>query len=239
MFQLTARGTSRIRFWLGLIVMLLGLGIVTSLLLPDTTLVLQRTAVGAALTFIGYLIFAPIAARPVGRVLECAYRVVRGVSGRMAARNAVRNPKRTANTSAALLVGVCVVTLFTIFAASIKTSIDVSVAGSFKGELVMSSQSFNGSGFSPQMFAEIAKVPGVQTQASLGTRHGVGQQQAAQCDGLRPKQLGQLLELPGTGEPVSSLTPRQLAVSRDTADQNGLNIDSKVVVALLTDRWRT
>jgi len=223
--------TSRIRFWLGLIVMLLGLGIVTSLLLPDTTLVLQRTAVGAALTFIGYLIFAPIAARPVGRVLGAPIGWFRGVSGRMAARNAVRNPKRTANTSAALLVGVCVVTLFTIFAASIKTSIDVSVAGSFKGELVMSSQSFNGSGFSPQMFAEIAKVPGVQTQASLARGTVLANNKQLNVTVSEPKQLGQLLELPGTGEPVSSLTPRQLAVSRDTADQNGLNIDSKVVVA--------
>jgi len=81
------------------------------------------------------------------------------------------------------------------------------------------------------MFAEIAKVPGVQTQASLARGTVLANNKQLNVTVSEPKQLGQLLELPGTGEPVSSLTPRQLAVSRDTADQNGLNIDSKVVVA--------
>ena len=222
---------SRVRRWLGLVVLVVGLAIIASLLLPDTTLVLQRTAVGAALVFVGYLIFAPIAARPVGAILGAPIGWLRGVSGRMAARNAVRNPKRTANTSAALLVGVCVVTLFTIFAASIKTSIDASVAGSFNGELVMSNQNFNGSGFSPQMFGEIAKVPGVETQASLARGTVLANNKQLNVTVSEPRQLGKLIDLPATGSPVASLTPRELAVSRDTADQNNFAINTKVVVA--------
>jgi putative ABC transport system permease protein len=71
----------------------------------------------------------------------------------------------------------------------------------------------------------------VQTQASLARGTVLANNKQLNVTVSEPKQLGQLLELPGTGEPVSSLTPRQLAVSRDTADQNGLSIDSKVVVA--------
>ncbi len=50
----------------------------------------------------------------------------------------MRNPRRTAGTAAALMVGVGVVTLFTIFAASLKASIDNSVSQSFTGDLVVS-----------------------------------------------------------------------------------------------------
>ncbi len=222
---------SRVRLWLGLIVLVTGLLILLTLLLSNDTFVLQRTAVGAAMVFVGYLIFAPIAARPAGRLLGAPIGWLRGVSGRMASRNAIRNPKRTANTSAALLVGVCVVTLFTIFAASIKTSIDASVAGSFKGELVMSNQSFNGSGFSPQMMAEIAKVPGVQTEASLARGTVLANNKQLNVTVSEPRQLGKLIDLPSTGEPVSSLTPRELAVSKDTADQNGFKLNDKIIVA--------
>lgn len=223
--------TSRTRMWLSLVVIALGLLILSSLLSANDTLILQRTAVGAALVFFGYLLFAPIAARPAGRILGAPIARLRGVSGQMAARNAVRNPKRTANTSAALLVGVCVVTLFTIFAASIKTSIDASVAGSFRGELVMSNQNFNGSGYAPAMFGEVAKVPGVENVASMARGTVLANNKQLNVTVSEPRQLGQLLELPSQGEAVSDLTPRELAVSQDTANQNSLGLGTKVVVA--------
>lgn len=222
---------SRVRTWLGLGVLLLGLLVVASLFVPNDTLILQRTAVGAGLIFIGYLIIAPILAKPAGRFLGAPIGRLRGVSGQMAARNAIRNPKRTANTSAALLVGVCVVTLFTIFAASIKTSIDASVAGSFRGELVMSNQNFNGSGYAPAMFGEIAKVPGVQNVASMARGTVLANNKQLNVTVSEPSQLGQLLELPSQGDPVSELTSRELAVSQAAADSNGLKLGTKVVVA--------
>ena len=76
---------------------------------------------------------------------------LRGVTGSLARRNAMRNPRRTAGTATALMVGVGVVTLFTVFAASIKASVDDTVAGSVDGELVISSGNFGGGGLSPQL----------------------------------------------------------------------------------------
>ena len=67
-------------------------------------------------------------------------------SASLAVRNAKRNPRRTAGTASALMVGVAVVTLFTVFAASLKASIDDATSRSFRGDLVIADDSFSGSG---------------------------------------------------------------------------------------------
>ena len=50
----------------------------------------------------------------------------------------MRNPRRTSGSAAALMVGVGVVTLFTVFAASLKASVDDRVTQSVTGDLVIS-----------------------------------------------------------------------------------------------------
>ena len=60
-------------------------------------------------------------ARPVAGVVGGPL-TFRGMSGTLARRNAMRNPRRTAGTASALMVGVAVVTLFTVVAASVKQS---------------------------------------------------------------------------------------------------------------------
>ena len=59
------------------------------------------------------------------------------MSGTLARRNAMRNPRRTASTASALMVGVAVVSLFTVVGASIKQSIDDTVDEQFAGDLVV------------------------------------------------------------------------------------------------------
>ena len=70
------------------------------------------------------VVLGPVVARPVEPGARRPAPRLRGVTGQLARENAMRNPRRTAGTAAALMVGVAVVTLFTVFAASIKASID-------------------------------------------------------------------------------------------------------------------
>ena len=80
------------------------------------------------------------------------------MTGRLARDNAMRNPRRTAATASALMVGVAVVTLFTVFAASVKAAIDDTVSKQFGGDLVIASQNFSAAGLSPQMTSDIASA---------------------------------------------------------------------------------
>src|SRR5207248_942375 len=66
-------------------------------------------AFGSVLTVVGAVILGPVAARPVVAVLGAPVAALRGVTGRLSRQNARRNPRRTAATASALMVGVSVV----------------------------------------------------------------------------------------------------------------------------------
>ena len=68
---------------------------------------------------------------------------LRGVSGRLARENAARNPRRTASTSAALMIGVALVAFMTIFAAGLKASIADAVDVGLKGQLIAQTTNFS------------------------------------------------------------------------------------------------
>ena len=67
------------------------------------------------------------------------------------AQNAVRNPRRMSGTAASLMVGVAVVTVFTVMGASIKASVNESVNRSFGGDLVVKPSGFGDAGISPAL----------------------------------------------------------------------------------------
>ena len=72
---------------------------------------------GGLLSFVGVLLSAVVVVPAAVRVLGLGARLV-GVPGRLAVDNAVRNPGRAAATSAALLVGVTLITMTTVGAAT-------------------------------------------------------------------------------------------------------------------------
>lgn len=100
-----------------------------------TALVLTRTAnlgilgigVGAGLIFIAVLVIGPVFAGPASRGIGRLLTARRGITGRIARENAARNPKRTAAAAAALTIGVALVTVIAVMAASVKDSISTNV----------------------------------------------------------------------------------------------------------------
>ena len=94
---------------------------------------------------------------------------LRGMTGALARENAMRNPRRTAATASALMVGVAVVTLFTVFAASLKASIDDTIDRSFAGDLVVSTRPVRRGRHQPRRWpAEVAALPEVDTAVGIG-----------------------------------------------------------------------
>ena len=74
----------------------------------------------------------------------------RGLTGELATRNAMRNPKRTARTAASLMIGVALVGFITVFAASAKTSLAGSLETDFTGTHIVETGGWdNSSGSAP------------------------------------------------------------------------------------------
>jgi putative ABC transport system permease protein len=124
---------------------------------------------GALVLVVGTLAVAPIAVAPAVRLFAIVLRRLPNGSGRLAEENAQRNPRRTAATATALVIGVAVVSLFTVFAASMKDTVEHDIAGDFQADLAVNTAAFGGNQLSPRIVDELRSVPGVGDAVGLGS----------------------------------------------------------------------
>ena len=122
----------------------------------------------AALLLLGSLV-APAIADAVGRLPAA----VSGVTGRLARRNATRVPTRTASNANALLIGVALVGLLSVVAASVTASANQLIDKLFNGDYIIQTNGFTGvpSGVATTLAgdSQVAKVGVVRTaRAGLG-----------------------------------------------------------------------
>jgi len=130
---------SRTRAVVGSVITAVGVGSVLAGLSGGA---LGLVGLGAITTFVGVAVLAPVLARRASRVLGWPMSRATRVSGALGRENAIRNPKRTAATAAALMIGVALVGFIAIFAASTKASINGAVDDNFRGDLVIDSGMF-------------------------------------------------------------------------------------------------
>jgi putative ABC transport system permease protein len=89
---------------------------------------------GAMVLFLGVTALSPVLVRPVARVVGAGLPRLFGVTGRLGLRNVMRNPRRTATTASALMIGLALVSTFAIFGQSIKVSVHDTVANTLKAD---------------------------------------------------------------------------------------------------------
>ncbi|WP_327693020.1 ABC transporter permease [Streptomyces sp. NBC_00459] len=185
---------------------------------------LWLAGLGAVLALTAFVVLGPVASTAVVQVLGGPLGRLRGVPGGLARRNALRSPKRTAATASALMIGVAVVSLFTVFGASLKATMDQTVSRSFAGDVAVSTPSFGagGSGLSPGLAPAIAQRPEVADAVGLG--RGV-----AEVDGrgraltvTDPVTLSRVFDLGDIRGSLDDLGTDGIAVTEAEADRQGL-----------------
>ena len=92
---------------------------------------------GAVLAFVGLASLSPIAARPLSRTLGWPLVAVWGLPAGLARQNAMRNPRRTASTAAALLVGVALVSFMAVITSSARASATTNITSALHAEYVI------------------------------------------------------------------------------------------------------
>jgi putative ABC transport system permease protein len=118
---------------------------------------------GALVVFLGVSVLAPLFARPIVSVVGSA---LPGLVGRLARGNTVRQPRRTAATASALMIGVALVALVSIFGASIKGSVNDSMERAFPADLALQSGNFL-VGVSPEAVERVKALPEIETVSVL------------------------------------------------------------------------
>jgi putative ABC transport system permease protein len=117
------RKAGRVRVTIGLLLALAGIGVgYLGAQNDDRSQGFLILTFGAMVTFVGVLALGPVIAAPVIRVLGWLPGRLFGPTARLATANAGRNPRRVAATTAALTIGLTLVTMFTVVTASIRAS---------------------------------------------------------------------------------------------------------------------
>ena len=209
-------GTSRIRLAFGTLFTFGGIVLVIAAAAGGGGI--APAGVGAVLTIIGVVVLGPIVARPAARLLGAPLPRLRHTTGQLARENAMRNPRRTAATAAALMVGVAVVTLFTVFAASVKASVDEAVSKQFGGDLVIATQNFSAAGLSPQMATDIQALPEVDIAAGLGIGTLTIDGKDEDITNGDPAKIAELIDADVTAGSLAKLSDTEIAVSQKQAD---------------------
>lgn len=94
---------------------------------------------GALLVFVGVSILAPLMARPVAAFVGWPLPRLFGVPGQLARDNTRRQPRRTAATASALMVGVALVGFVAVFSSSIQASIDATFRQAYQADVSVQS----------------------------------------------------------------------------------------------------
>lgn len=126
-------------------------------------------ALGALLTFLGAFVLGPAISGPTTRLLGAPIAAARGVSGRLARDNASRNPKRTARTGGALMVGVALVVTINMLAASARSWVRDVVAEQFTGNFVVATDTYGFGGLPVDLAARLDGLPEVAMATGVRT----------------------------------------------------------------------
>ncbi len=197
---------------------------------------LSIVGLGALLLAIGVIVLGPVVARAVTGAVGLPVARWRGMPGSLARGNAMRNPRRSAAAATALMVGVTVVALFTVFAASLTAAVTNDVTDSFTGDIAVTAGSLggggSGGGISPEVTSAVAGVQGVRLATGLTSGQARVAGQAENVTVVDPAQIGQVLNLHSSAGSVSALGADQLGVSKRQADSKHWQLGTTVPVVL-------
>ncbi|CAN5649891.1 ABC transporter permease [soil metagenome] len=225
--------TSRARTVLGAVLTAGGVGLVLYGALADLDSPLGIVGLGAVLSIIGVVVLGPIVARPASQLLGWPVAALRGSSGSLARGNAMRNPRRTSGTASALMIGVAVVALFTVVAASLTTMVRDTVAGAITADLIIVDSGFSGSGMSPDMTDALAALPQVETAVGLGFGTALLNGEEEDLTVVDQSTLDTVLDSDVQQGSISDMSDDQLAVSTNEAEDNGWKLGSPIRVAFV------
>ncbi|QDQ10186.1 ABC transporter permease [Streptomyces spectabilis] len=207
----------------------------------DTSTSASLLGLGVALTLVAMVVAGPLLVRPVIRVLGGAFPALFGSVGRMSQRNALRNPRRTGATAAALMVGLALVGGLSVASASMTKSFDEQIDRTLGADFVV-----NGAAnpFAPFPAEVTEKVRGTEG-AGLTVRNRFAPLTLRMPDGKSvkstaagyDKRVDEVLNLSyARGSTARALAPGHVAMDKDFAEDHGVRVGSVLPVEVADKR---
>ncbi|MCA6093624.1 ABC transporter permease [Streptomyces sp. SCA3-4] len=178
---------------------------------------------GAGLVLIGVFVLTPLLSRP---VIAAAAPVLRlfGMPGKLARQNAVRNPRRTAATASALMIGLTLITGLTVIAGSVQQAIDKMATGALKADYVVSMASMTP--LSTDVEKKLSAHPDVTAASPLRSSPARVDGDHQSLTGVNGTTMGKLTNLDFTAGSFAGLTGDKVVVDDATARTNHWKLGS-------------
>jgi putative ABC transport system permease protein len=201
---------------------------------------IRWVGVGALLTFVGVFALGPAIARPVAAALGMPLAKITGITGVLARDNAMRNPKRTARTGGALMVGVALVAAITVIAAAAKDWTRDVFTEQFTGDYVVSTDALGFGGLSPEVAERLNELP--EVEAAAGVRIGMARDVGSGADtgyvSVDPAAAGHLFDLGFVEGSLDALSPDGILIEDGEAADRQLAIGDTVQFAFVNGTTR-
>ena len=193
---------------------------------------LALLASGALLLFVSISLLSTLIARPAARLLGWPMTRFARASGNLARENASRNPRRTASTASALMVGLALVGMVLVVGTSFKKTFSSALDSSLGAEFFIDTEGRNSWGFSPQLVKEIKEIDGVAIAVGFRGGPGTAQMSVAGASkdviGTQEEGLGRVLDLSLIEGSYSGLSNDGVLVHEDPAEDLALAVGDVV-----------
>ncbi|MER6733013.1 ABC transporter permease [Streptomyces puniciscabiei] len=191
--------------------------------------------IGAVLLITGVFILTPLLSRP---LIAAAAPVLRafGVSGKLARQNSVRNPRRTAATASALMIGLTLITGMTVMAGSLQTAIDKMASSAIRADYVVSMA--NRSPLSPDVATRLATADGVTASSPLRNGESRIDGKTEFLTGVNGSSIGKLTDLK-VDEGTFRVGGSDVVVDKDRAEEYGWTPGSRFTAHFEDGKART
>lgn len=223
------QSSRNVHLTLGIALSAAGAALMTVGLVADVAQAALLVGLGILTVFVGVALLAPIISNPIVRAVSLSYPRLFGATGRLARENALRNPRRTAATASALMIGLALVAAIAVLGQSTNESIDRALDDGLQADFVISN--VVGQPFSAQVGDQVAELDGVAEVAAV-------RMQPAQIDGdqvlvtaLDPAAFSAATEFEVTDGSADIGTDGVL-IAEPAAESRGLDVGDLVTVTL-------
>ncbi|MER6633374.1 FtsX-like permease family protein [Streptomyces sp. NPDC000987] len=189
---------------------------------------------GVLLSLIGFVVVGPLLAGGLVRVLGAVVLRVFGPVGRMAERNALRNPRRTGATGAALMIGLALVACLSVVGSSMVASATDQLDKTVGTDFIV--QSDSGQLITPEAVQAVKSAPGLErvteyrmTEADYTTPDGKTLRDT-DITAADPSYATDLRTKTVAGNLKDAYLPDSMSVHEKFAEAHGIHLGSKIGV---------
>ncbi|MFJ1548384.1 ABC transporter permease [Streptomyces sp. NPDC088246] len=176
-------------------------------------------AVGAFLALVGVIVLIPLLSRPVIALVRPLLKRLFGVSGKLAAQNAVRNPRRTGATASALAIGLTLVTGISVLGVTLGQAVDRMTTDNIKADYMVTMAS--GGPLDESALTALQKADGVSAISPQQATSLRVKEDYHAASGVAPDDVQRLFALPTVSGSIDALDKGEIAVDEKTAKSNG------------------